>query len=93
MTSKVNAAHILVKEEGRANELLTMVKSGEDFAKLARTNSECPSGKDGGKLGWFRRGQMVKEFEDAAFAGGKGETVGPVKTRFGWHLIKILDKE
>ncbi len=93
MTSKVNAAHILVKEEGRASELLTMVKSGEDFAKLARTHSECPSGKDGGNLGWFGRGQMVKEFEDAAFAGEKGETVGPVKTQFGWHLIKILDKQ
>ena len=92
MTSKVSAAHILVKEESRARELLTMVKAGEDFAKLARTHSECPSGKNGGNLGWFSRGQMVKEFEDAAFAGQKGETVGPVKTQFGWHLIKVLDK-
>ena len=55
MTSKVNAAHILVKEESRAGELLAMVKSGEDFAQLARTHSECPSGKNGGNLGWFGR--------------------------------------
>lgn len=93
MTSKVNAAHILVKEEKRAGELLAMIRSGEDFAQLARTNSECPSGKNGGGLGWFGRGQMVKEFEDAAFGGQKGETVGPVKTQFGWHLIKIIDKQ
>jgi peptidyl-prolyl cis-trans isomerase C len=91
MTSKVNAAHILVKDEGRASELLAMVRSGEDFAQLARTHSECPSGKNGGSLGWFGRGQMVKEFEDAAFSAQKGDTVGPVKTQFGWHLIKVID--
>lgn len=91
MTSKVNAAHILVKEESKAKELLAMVKSGKDFGQLARTYSECPSGKNGGGLGWFGKGQMVKEFEDAAFKAGKGETVGPVKTQFGWHLIKVND--
>lgn len=91
MTSKVNAAHILVKEEAKANNLLTMVRAGQDFTDLARTHSECPSAKDGGSLGWFGRGQMVKEFEDAAFGGRKGEVVGPVKTQFGWHLIKIVD--
>ena len=91
MTSKVNAAHILVKEEARARELLAAVKEGKDFGQLARTYSECPSGKNGGSLGWFGRGQMVKEFEDAAFSAKKGETVGPVKTQFGWHLIQVID--
>ncbi len=92
MTTKVNAAHILVKDEAKAKSLLAMIKSGEDFTALARTHSTCPSGKDGGSLGWFGRKQMVQEFEDAAFNGQKGETVGPVKTQFGWHLIKIIDK-
>ena len=93
MTDKVNAAHILVKEKSKADELLSMARSGQDFAALARTNSECPSARNGGDLGWFGRGQMVKEFEEAAFNGGKGEVVGPVKTQFGWHLIKINDKK
>jgi peptidyl-prolyl cis-trans isomerase C len=93
MASKVNAAHILVKEQSKANELLSMIKSGQDFAQLARTHSECPSGKNGGSLGWFGRGQMVKEFEDAAFGGRKGDVVGPVKTQFGWHVIKVVDSK
>jgi peptidyl-prolyl cis-trans isomerase C len=91
MTSKVSAAHILVKDEGKAKELLVMIKNGKDFGQLARTYSECPSGKNGGSLGWFGKGQMVKEFEDAAFKAQKGETVGPVKTQFGWHLIKVSE--
>ena len=93
MASKVNAAHILVKEQSKANELISMIKSGQDFAQLARTHSECPSGKNGGSLGWFGRGQMVKEFEDAAFGGKKGDVVGPVKTQFGWHVIKVVDSK
>ncbi|UCE44842.1 MAG: peptidyl-prolyl cis-trans isomerase [Methanobacteriota archaeon] len=91
MTKKVNAAHILLKDESKANELLAMAKSGQDFAALARTHSECPSARNGGSLGWFSRGQMVKEFENAAFSGSKGDIVGPVRTQFGWHLIKIVD--
>lgn len=93
MASKVNAAHILVKEQSKANELVSMIKSGQDFAQLARTHSECPSAKNGGSLGWFGRGQMVKEFEDAAFSGKKGDVVGPVKTQFGWHVIKVVDSK
>jgi peptidyl-prolyl cis-trans isomerase C len=91
MASKVSAAHILVKDEAKARELLSAVREGKDFGQLARTHSECPSGKNGGSLGWFGRGQMVKEFEDAAFGANKGDTVGPVKTKFGWHLIKVMD--
>ena len=93
MTDKVNAAHILVKEESKARDILAMAKSGQDFGSLARTHSECPSAREGGNLGWFGKGQMVKEFEEAAFKGSKGDVVGPVKTQFGWHLIKINDKK
>lgn len=60
---------------------------------LATQFSECPSKKNGGDLGWFGRGQMVREFELAAFNGDKGTVVGPVKTEFGWHVIKVLDKK
>jgi len=93
MVSKVNAAHILVKGEDKAKELLERINSGESFSELAREFSDCPSGKRGGELGFFGRGQMVREFELAAFDGEKGSVVGPIKTQFGWHLIKVLDKK
>ncbi len=91
MATKVHAAHILVKEQAKAYEILAKIKSGEDFGRLAKDYSSCPSKSKGGDLGTFGRGQMVKKFEDAAFAGKKGEVVGPVKTEFGYHLIKIID--
>jgi len=93
MTDKVHAAHILVKSENEANALLAKVNAGESFEDLAKKHSGCPSGKSGGDLGWFGRNMMVKEFEDAAFRGRKGEVVGPVKTQFGWHLVKIIDQK
>ena len=92
MAKQDHAAHILVKNEDKAKDLLTKINSGGDFADLAQKHSDCPSGKKGGDLGWFGRGQMVKEFEEACFCGQKGATVGPVKTQFGYHLIKILDQ-
>ncbi|MCX6657589.1 MAG: peptidylprolyl isomerase [Euryarchaeota archaeon] len=92
MAKQVHATHILVKGEDKAKELLTKVNAGESFGDLAKKHSDCPSGKKGGDLGWFGRGQMVKEFEEAAFNGQKGATVGPVKTQFGWHIIKILEQ-
>lgn len=92
MAKQVHAAHILVKSQDKANELLAKINTGESFGDLAKKHSDCPSGKKGGDLGWFGRGQMVKEFEDAAFNGDKGATVGPVKTQFGWHLIRILEQ-
>jgi peptidyl-prolyl cis-trans isomerase C len=92
MAKQVHAAHILVKTENQAKDLLTKIGAGESFSDLARKHSECPSGKSGGDLGWFGRGQMVGEFEMAAFEGQKGKVVGPVKTQFGWHLIRILDQ-
>jgi len=91
MADKVHAAHILVKDQKTAYELLARVKSGESFEAIAKQYSTCPSKAKGGDLGTFGRGQMVKPFENAAFNGKKGEIVGPVKTDFGYHLIKIID--
>ena len=88
MVDKAKASHILVKTEGEAKALLEKIKAGESFEKLAQENSLCPSGKSGGSLGEFGRGQMVKEFEDAVFNGKKGDLT-IVKTQFGWHIIRI----
>ena len=93
MVSKVHAAHILVRSEPKAKEIMEKIRAGESFSALAAQFSECPSKKNGGDLGWFSRGQMVREFERAAFDGEKGAVVGPVKTEFGWHVIKVLDKK
>ncbi|MFA6803623.1 MAG: peptidylprolyl isomerase [Candidatus Methanomethylophilaceae archaeon] len=91
MPKKVCAAHILVKTEKEAKDLLTKIDGGEKFEDLARRYSTCPSGKKGGDLGWFGRGDMVAPFETAAFSAAKGSVVGPVKTEFGWHLILVKD--
>ena len=91
-TKQVKASHILVPGESEARKLLDQIKSGVSFADLAGQHSQCPSGKKGGDLGYFGKGQMVKEFEDAAFNTAVGETVGPVKTQFGYHLIRVTDR-
>jgi len=75
-----------------AMDVLEQAKKGIDFAQLAKDYSDGPSASQGGELGWFGRSQMVKPFADAAFAGKPGEIVGPVETRFGYHIIKIEDK-
>ncbi|MFH1215607.1 MAG: peptidylprolyl isomerase [Pseudomonadota bacterium] len=103
---QVEAQHILIrvdatasdedKEQARKNiEMIReKLKKGESFARLAQQYSEDPgSGNKGGNLGFFSRGQMVKEFEDAAFATNPGETSGPVLTNFGWHLIHVVSKK
>jgi len=90
MVTKVNASHILVKTEQEALACLTYLKT-RSFEDLAKERSICPSGKKGGSLGWFGRGMMIKEFENAAFAGKKGQIIGPVKTQFGYHIIRIDD--
>jgi len=91
MVQQVNAAHILVKSEKEAKEIKEQILKGKKFAEAAKASS-CPSGKTGGDLGWFGRGQMVPPFENAAFNAKKGDLVGPVKTEFGWHLILIKDQ-
>lgn len=87
-----NASHILVEEEDKAREIYEKIKKGEDFEALAREFSTCPSKEKGGDLGIFTRGQMVKEFEDAVFNGEVGKVTEPVKTQFGYHIIKINEK-
>lgn len=84
------AVHILVKSEQEALEILKQLKQGKNFAALAKKYSLCPSGKRGGDLGEFRRGQMVKQFDDVVFKKEVLTVHGPVKTRFGYHLIKTL---
>ena len=93
MVQKVNASHILVKTETEALACITYLRQGRTFEDLAKEKSICPSGKKGGSLGWFGRGQMVKEFETAAFSAKKGQIVGPIKTQFGYHLIRINDTQ
>ena len=86
---KVRASHILVEDRARAEDLLRKVRGGEDFAALAAEHAKCPSGKaNGGDLGEFTRGRMVKAFEDAAFALQPGQVSDLVPTRFGYHIIK-----
>ena len=90
MTS-IQAKHILVETEEQANDLYNkIVNEGKDFGELAAANSKCPSGQNGGNLGNFGRGQMVKPFEDAAFALAVGSISEPVQTQFGWHIIRRI---
>lgn len=90
----VNAKHILVDSEEKANEILAQIKAGDvTFEDAAKANSTCPSKDRGGDLGSFGRGQMVPEFDDAVFAMNVGEISEPVKTQFGYHLIKLESKE
>jgi len=88
---KVHAAHILVKTDQEANVAYYDVTHGMDFAEVAKARSICPSAKKGGDLGWFWRGQMVKEFENVVFSTNKGEISKPFKTQFGWHIVKVVD--
>jgi len=91
---QVHARHILVETEEEANILLLQLKEGlTDFAELAKEKSTCPSAESGGDLGFFTRGQMVKEFEDAAFSLEQGEISAVVQTEFGYHIIKCEEKK
>ena len=85
-----SAVHILVKTEDEALKLKDKLAKGADFATLAKKHSICPSGKRGGDLGEFRKGQMVKSFDQVVFTKPLYKVHGPVKTQFGYHLIKIL---
>jgi parvulin-like peptidyl-prolyl isomerase len=91
MPDKVHCAHILVKTETEAKNIKVRLDKGEKFASIAQSVSLCPSGKKGGDLGAFTRGKMVKEFENAAFNLEKGQISAPVKTQFGYHVIKRLE--
>ena len=90
---QVRARHILVESVDEADEILKQLNDGADFIELAKEKSTCPSASEGGDLGYFAIGQMVKEFEDAAFALEVGEISPVVETQFGYHIIKLLDKK
>jgi peptidyl-prolyl cis-trans isomerase C len=90
--SEMRARHILVKSEDEAMAVIKELDGGADFAELAKAKSTGPSGPRGGDLGYFGKGRMVPEFETAAFALKAGEhSKAPVKTQFGWHVIKVED--
>lgn len=88
------AKHILTDSEEKCLSILEEIRSGaKSFEDAAREYSTCPSGQKGGDLGRFGKGQMVKEFEDAVFGSEIGALVGPVKTQFGYHLIRVEDRD
>jgi peptidyl-prolyl cis-trans isomerase C len=89
---EVHARHILVATEDEAKAIEAELKKGADFAALAKEKSKDPGAADGGDLGYFTKDQMVPEFSDVAFKLDKGKVSDPVKTQFGWHIIKVEDK-
>ncbi len=87
---KACARHILVKTEKQAKEIKAKIAKGSDFGQMAKKFSTCPSSKKGGDLGELRKGQMVKAFDDVVFKKEILKVHGPIKTRFGFHLIQII---
>ena len=90
--TQVRASHILVKTANEAKEIKKEIDNGGDFEYYARLYSLCPTGQNGGDLGYFGRGQMVPEFERKAFSLPVGQVSDPVFSPFGWHLIKVTDR-
>ncbi|MCA9130491.1 MAG: peptidylprolyl isomerase [Planctomycetales bacterium] len=90
--AKAAARHILVSTEDKCNELKAEIEGGADFADVAKQHSTCPSGKNGGALGEFGPGRMVKEFDAVVFSGDLNVVHGPVKTQFGYHLLEITSR-
>lgn len=89
---EVRASHILVPTEKDAIKIRKEIVDGKDFGAAAREYSTCPSSRNGGDLGWFSKGMMVPEFEKVAFETPEGQISQPVKTQFGWHLIKVIGR-
>lgn len=88
--STASACHILTKSKEECEKVKALLDKGGDFHQLAKKYSTCPSGKKGGDLGEFRKGDMVKAFDKAVFNGPLLKVQGPIKTQFGFHLIKVL---
>lgn len=86
------ARHILVETEQQCSTLKTEIEQGSDFSELASKHSKCPSGSNGGDLGEFGPGQMVREFDEVVFSAPVNEVQGPVKTQFGYHLIEVTKR-
>ena len=89
----VQASHILIEDEAKAEEVAKEINDGLSFEEAAQKYSSCPSNANGGDLGFFTKGRMVPEFEAVAFEMKVGEVSAPVKTQFGYHIIKLLDKK
>jgi len=90
---EIRASHILVQTKEQAEKVREEILAGKSFEEAAKEYSLCPSGKQGGDLGYFGRGAMVPEFEKAAFELPVNQVSEPVKTQFGWHLIVVTDKK
>ena len=86
------ARHILVDSEDKCNELKAEIENGTSFEEVAKANSQCPSGAQGGDLGKFGPGQMVPEFDKVVFSGDVGVLYGPVQTQFGYHLLEVTSR-
>jgi peptidyl-prolyl cis-trans isomerase C len=91
MVNEVRASHLLVDSEEQAINLREEIVAGKEFSEVARAVSKCPSGRNGGDLGFFGRGRMVPEFDQAAFAQPVGEISEPIKTQFGYHLLVVTE--
>lgn len=90
--ARATARHILVDSKEKCEALKAEIEGGCDFAEVARENSSCPSSRQGGDLGSFGPGQMVREFDEVVFSGELGKVHGPVKTQFGYHLLEITSR-
>ncbi|BBB28295.1 MULTISPECIES: peptidylprolyl isomerase [Neptunomonas] len=90
--AKASARHILVDTEAQCETLKQQIEAGTDFAEVAKQHSSCPSGRQGGDLGSFGPGQMVREFDEVVFSGELNKVHGPVKTQFGYHLLEITSR-
>jgi peptidyl-prolyl cis-trans isomerase C len=90
--TRATARHILVDTENQCAALKKEIEGGADFASLARKHSSCPSGKQGGDLGEFGPGMMVREFDEVVFSADVNTVQGPVKTQFGYHLLEVTSR-
>ena len=90
--ARASARHILVDDESFCQELKDKIEAGADFADMAKEYSNCPSGQQGGELGEFGPGQMVREFDEVVFSAEPNTVQGPVKTQFGYHLVEVTNR-
>jgi len=90
--TKAKARHILVSTKEECENLKKKIEDGKDFTEMAKAHSSCPSGQQGGDLGEFSPGMMVKEFDEVVFRDEVGKVHGPVQTQFGFHLIEITSR-
>lgn len=89
---EVRASHLLVGTKEEAEQCRQEIMEGKSFAEVAKRVSKCPSGSQGGDLGFFSRGRMVPQFDQVAFELPQGELSEPVQTQFGWHLLTVTDR-